>query len=356
MLRQTSRIRLAIVPLTLSVAMAACVAYRAIRPGQSDRGILSAHAIHAEQGLDCTDCHSWEERERGIPGHEMCGFCHEIDEGATDKSACNFCHTRDDQSVGPLTKRLSVEIKWDHVYHLAKEIECSTCHSVPDAIPALPRGTLKPLCKDCHSKAEPKVLEDGAVDSAFTRNDCRVCHNELNEEIIPKFLGGVRVPHDMPYVWEKVHGQESKAAPILCAQCHDSQADCEECHRKTPPQNHTLAWRRKTHGLHATWSRSNCAVCHEEDSCLQCHQNTKPTSHRGAFGRPLNSHCVKCHYPPQRSNCTVCHEEIDHAKAMPSPHILGLYPPRCALCHPGGLPHRAPHLENSTVRCLTCHK
>jgi hypothetical protein len=141
-----------------------------------------------------------------------------------------------------------------------------------------------------------------------------------------------------------------------CSLCHDEQESCESCHTQNPPKDHTLAWRRKTHGLEATWDRASCAVCHEEDSCLKCHRNSTPSSHRAGWGSPLNRHCVNCHYPAEQSGCTVCHETIEHEDAMRSPHNLGIFPPNCNLCHPGGLPHQAPHLLNSTVHCVVCHK
>ena len=199
------------------------------------------------------------------------------------------------------------------------------------------------FCVDCHAKTRPELTE------------CKVCHSEISKETKPQYRATAHIPHDAPQIWETVHGQQWRDDPAFCKKCHESQTFCEDCHRKNAPSNHTISWRRKTHGLRAEWDRSKCAVCHEEDMCLRCHKHTEPSSHRAGWGEPGNRHCLSCHYPPQETNCTVCHESIDHRSAPRSPHDAGLYPPRCAVCHPGGVPYRAPHPINSTVRCVTCH-
>lgn len=200
------------------------------------------------------------------------------------------------------------------------------------------------------------MLDSGEANGAFAANDCAVCHREITEETRPLFRDGARIAHDAPDLWLKLHGRESRFDPQYCAMCHDQVADCEDCHFREKPQNHTIAWRRKPHGLRAVIDPQNCAVCHEEDSCVKCHQKTEPASHRAGFGGSLNRHCVSCHMPQQDNSCTVCHERIEHRSSGRSPHSLGIYPANCAECHPGGMPHRAPHLTNNSVGCRSCHE
>jgi hypothetical protein len=207
----------------------------------------------------------------------------------------------------------------------------------------LPKGHVMTFCINCHATVRPELTE------------CSVCHAELSKDIRPKYRGNVRIAHDAPQIWETIHGQESKIDPAYCGICHDKEASCEECHRKNPPKNHTVAWRRKSHGLRATWDRDKCAVCHEEDFCIKCHQNTKPSSHRVGWDAPAYRHCLACHYPPRDAGCTTCHEEVEHRSAPHSPHDAG-FPPNCRTCHPGGDPYHAPHPLNSTVRCAVCHQ
>ncbi len=321
-----------------------------------DRGLKSGHAKHAEQELDCTTCHAWEENGHVVPGHELCSICHAIDEEATDKAACNFCHTREDQSVDPLVKRMSVETIFGHQPHIDAEVDCIKCHETPGEIPDLPKGPLMPWCMECHVESEIPMLESGEPNVNFAKNECTVCHSEITAQTRPEFRGGARIAHDSPEIWIKAHGRESQFDPAYCAMCHDTVASCDDCHRREKPQSHTVAWRRKAHGLRAVIDQQNCAACHEEDYCAKCHEKTEPASHRAGFGGSLNQHCVSCHYPPQETSCTVCHEEIEHRKAKVSPHTFGIFPVNCAVCHPGGEPHRAPHLTNNSVSCKTCHE
>jgi hypothetical protein len=326
----------------LCVFLGACVAFRAQIAGPPDRGVRFNHALHAEQGIGCADCHDMSTPETTIPGHDVCSICHEIPEDEPTAETCGLCHTRPDYTVDSLISRFRDEIIWSHDPHLAADVDCTTCHAEPDKR-VIPPGDTMAWCMDCHGTHSPQL------------NECSVCHRELREDVVPKFRGDTRIAHDSPQVWQKVHGREARINEKYCSICHDVQNDCETCHRITKPDSHTMSFVRKTHGLQATWDRNKCTVCHEEDSCLKCHQNTKPTSHRGGFDSPVNSHCVQCHYPPQSTSCTVCHESIEHRSARPSPHILGIYPPNCAQCHPGGLPLQAPHIMNSTVRCIVCH-
>ncbi len=327
-----------------SVLSGACVGMKQSKdaPAKADRGIKFSHALHGEQGMGCTDCHAPEGRAATMPNHDNCGTCHEINMDEPDEKACAMCHTDPGFEIKPRVTFLREEVKFSHEAHAAKEVDCSVCHPNPDQ-KVLPTSALKAFCMDCHGKTEPKL------------NECSVCHSEISKDTIPQFRGKTRILHDAPAIWENVHGQESRVNPAYCALCHDSQDSCQDCHSKNAPKSHTVAFKRHTHGMKATFNRESCAACHEEDSCRQCHKDTAPRSHRGTWGGAVNSHCVQCHFPPEETNCTVCHEEIEHRSAMPSPHGLGIYPPRCGVCHPGGVPYRAPHALNTTVRCSVCH-
>lgn len=326
------------------VYVAACVALntRAPEANRADRGFRFPHDVHIADGTECSTCHDFLAESPMKLDHAFCALCHEVPEEQPTAEACGYCHTRPDNSVSPRAPFLLAELKFDHRPHVEKEVACSVCHADPDARP-ISAQPLKAFCMDCHGEQQPSL------------NDCPVCHRELNVDVVPKFRRGMRLAHDAPQVWEHAHGREARVDTAFCAQCHAQEEDCEACHAVQKPMNHTVAWKRRTHGLHATWDRQSCAVCHEEDSCLKCHQNTQPDNHRGRFGAPVNTHCIQCHFPAQNTNCTVCHEEVRHRRALPSPHLFGVYPPDCARCHPGGLPTRAPHLTNSTVRCIVCH-
>ncbi|MDX9972204.1 MAG: cytochrome c3 family protein [FCB group bacterium] len=327
-----------------SVLFGACAAQKekAAPVAKEDHGIKFSHAHEAHKELGCTDCHAIENAKAAMPGHDQCGICHEINMDAPDEQACGFCHTREGFEILERKTFLDAEIKFSHQNHVDKQVECASCHADPDKA-ELQKVTKMAVCMDCHGKTNPAL------------NECNVCHTEITRDTIPKFRGETRIQHDAPVIWEKIHGQESRVDMEYCAMCHDQQNSCDACHQENPPQNHTVSFRRSTHGLQATWDRNKCAACHEEDSCRKCHENTAPKSHRGGWGGITNTHCVSCHFPPQDNNCTVCHEDIEHKSALPSPHDIGVYPARCGVCHPAGNPYRAPHLMNTTVRCAWCH-
>lgn len=386
----------------LTLTTSACLTLIGLKEREEDvvdRGIYYDHAFHADMGpLECSICHqdaTDELYDFTMPDHNVCGICHDIPSDAiawtdtTDISGCNLCHTREDFSVDSHKPHMLSEIIWTHEPHIAAEVACSDCHVDPDRPTRrqIPDATLKQFCMNCHGESQPytpemrrllameeEELEITLAEDASLRAmideigmppapgivdllDCSVCHQELDKDVIPTQRDGRPLPHDNPGIWERVHGREYQANPEFCTQCHVSEEQCDSCHSTQAPRNHTLSWRRMTHGLQATWNRQSCAVCHEEDSCIKCHQSSTPRSHRQAgWDRPVNRHCVSCHYPPERSSCTVCHEDIQHRRASPSPHLRGLFPANCASCHPGGLPHRAPHPLNSTVHCTECHQ
>lgn len=346
----------ALIPV-LAIIAGACAARAGKQvPTPASNGLNFEHRVHLDMALECSICHTIDDEgiRFSFPAHDTCGVCHDVpedvitavieaEEAGTDPG-CALCHARDDYSVDRSRSVLDGDITFRHQPHVDSEAACATCHGEdPDAASPVQKAPLKPFCMDCHGGVRPAL------------NECAVCHRETSRDTRPTHRAGVRIPHDMPEIWERVHGREAAIDSNYCGLCHQTPADCDACHQTTPPDDHTLSWRRRTHGLKAQWDRMRCSVCHEEDSCAKCHQSNKPHSHRGTWDAPVNRHCASCHYPPDQTGCVTCHKDISHKTAGPSPHTYGLYPPNCAVCHPGGMPHRAPHLTNSTTRCVYCH-
>ena len=339
MLNQTGKRVLMFV--LVAVLVGACATFTTRVRDRGDRGFQFSHKIHEAEGLECDICHAMDERGvPGMPDHDICSMCHEIDEENPDDT-CKMCHTRADRSVDPVVRILTDEVLFAHQVHEDKGVECTTCHSDEDRLVPQVKNTMD-WCMDCHAQTDPKL------------NACSVCHSVLDIDVRPTTRGGVRIAHDNPVLWEKVHGRESRRDLQFCLICHDHETSCEECHRTSPPSSHNVAWRGRSHGVRAAWDRQSCTTCHEEDSCVRCHQKTTPASHRAGWGPPFNRHCVSCHYPPSSTGCTVCHENIEHRRAKPSPHTFGLYG-ECSTCHPGSMPYRAPHIMNTSIRCIVCH-
>ena len=341
-MRRHTRLCILAAAIGVTVLVGACMTFPHSGLRKASSGILFDHAKHIEEGLECDMCHEIADGLASLPNHETCSNCHEINEEEPTEEECRICHANEDCAVAERVRLLGPELIFSHEPHVAGEIECGKCHPGPGS-GVLAEAPSMSWCMDCHGGSTPEL------------NECAVCHSEIRMDVVPSHRAGNRILHDAPELWEHVHGPESRAEPAFCAICHESTAFCGDCHESKLPRNHTIAWRRRTHGQRASWDRRNCAVCHEEDSCVQCHKNTKPRSHRGGWDSPLHRHCRVCHFPARKTNCVVCHESIDHHTAQPSPHNFLAYPTPCSRCHRRGLSMRAPHPLNSTAQCLSCH-
>lgn len=339
-----TKFKLGFVGVMVWLVLGACVGWRDMRHEKTARGVGILHARHAEEGMDCTDCHEFmaQATTPTMPTHDICSMCHEFDVESPTKESCGLCHDRRDFSVDPYRARLSSEQIFDHATHAEAEVACTQCHG-DKTEPRPMRSPLMPECVKCHSETgSPKLLE------------CATCHKEIRMDLIPEFRDGTRIAHDSPTVWTQVHGREARMNSNFCARCHeDEQAFCADCHRLEKPASHNVSWNRRTHGVHAAWDRDTCSVCHQEDSCMRCHERTQPTSHRGSFTPPSSTHCVQCHFPAE-TNCAICHQAIDHRTAGPTPH--GPFTGTCSDCHPVGMPGIAPHTVNPVINCTVCHQ
>ena len=344
---QRPRLKWLVFSAAASIIIGACVTSTLPKAAVKDRGVKAAHKIHLDQSMECSTCHEVKDGNPTFPSHETCSVCHEIDTDKPTKEMCGKCHTKgeDKYDIDAFVSRFKPELKWSHEPHAAKEVACDKCHGKDPDANGLPNGPLMSVCMDCHGKTK----------SDKNLNDCSTCHTEITNKTVPQYRGTTRIQHDAPEIWKRVHGSESRVDPKFCAMCHTEQNFCDTCHTTQAPDNHTVTWRQRAHGIEASYNRNKCAACHEEDSCLKCHRNTAPQSHKAVWGPPVNNHCTTCHYPPTQNNCTVCHEAVEHKTAPPSPHRALLYPPNCARCHPGATPGRPPHAVNTTVNCKFCH-
>jgi len=335
--------RLALVFLAVAYVPACQAVYWLLSSGPS--GPTFPHATHIEQGLECTQCHPGaEEKARaGFP---------------ENTNACMLCHTEIDAKKPP-EERISAflvdgkprwllrpdhyagDVRFDHSKHYDADVECESCH-----ISQVGEGEGKDIrihggkreCLACH---ETKTKRG---------KDCSVCHKRMRKD---------EPPPSHSATWIVLHGRFSREqiaglGQTTCAQCHN-ESTCTHCHHEQKPSSHTNMWRRRGHGLAASIDRSKCATCHRPDFCNRCHSSTRPMSHRGAFGAPLNRHCVTCHLPPIGLSCSTCHRSLPvHPAGPPRPgnaaHQTASSPTDCLNCHlvlkhgnPGG-------------NCLQCHR
>jgi hypothetical protein len=155
-------------------AAVAGAALLALVPGCGDpvqQPLAFSHKIHAEQEIECTDCHKYPRTQTfsGLPTVEDCMECHE---DPLTKSA-------EEEKIRTAAKE-GRELRWrrlfrvpDHVYYshrrhvVLADLPCKTCHGTTGASerppPVAPVQITMDFCIDCHSRSNVPV-------------DCVNCH------------------------------------------------------------------------------------------------------------------------------------------------------------------------------------
>jgi len=214
-------------------------------------------------------------------------------------------------------------------------------------------------CKRSYTWGDPNVDFVSAWEADHKDFDastkCRECHDDRRSATkAPKSHNS----HDI--VWKREHGKYAQLKygyrkENICTLCH-TDSFCESCHQIEPPQNHTVFWKNRGHGLTVGLDRSKCTACHiSDDFCTRCHSETKPVDHTGLWGSTRNTHCLSCHFPLSVSipdRCGVCHQENpSHLTAPAAPNTIPLHVAGadCRTCHAN-----LTHADNGGS-CLSCH-
>ncbi|MGO9309045.1 MAG: cytochrome c3 family protein [Spirochaetia bacterium] len=388
-------------------------------------GLKFNHKFHTEDvGVTCDVCHdpnTSNPRFMNFPNHDTCSACHadDLDASSPDKN-CELCHTqpdyktlvRKDQVLAPL-------VKFDHPAHQKAGVDCAACHSVFDKniltgnemIPTMdtcvtchadkkiPGGTDCSFChvqglenikpqthtaawKTTHGVGLTKDLIDSSCRVCHTKergNSCTECHHQaplnFGKTVACATCHGegfdTTRPADHTPLWVSRHGKGLTQSQIdqRCALCHTKASgnDCESCHRREAPKNHTIGWTENLHGIAARSDRQSCSTCHDQSECISCHTTNEPFTHTGSWGTPFDRHCLSCHVEgggyvsgSMQGNCGVCHDATDvfakhQAQSFPSfpPHNTGL---DCGVCHNvTNVKHPFPRFNGSSWPCITCH-
>lgn len=128
------------------------------------------HKIHAENGLECLDCHPYfkEHASSGKPALETCLSCHEepLGESKAEKKLIEFLQSG--REIGwQRLYRVPEDVYFSHMRHVVLgEIECSTCHGAIGKSSRPPSKPLKITMKRCMKCHEGKDVD----------NDCIACH------------------------------------------------------------------------------------------------------------------------------------------------------------------------------------
>jgi len=151
-------------------------------------------------------------------------------------------------------------------------------------------------CFDCHhvlhengeqwQTEHPKVVEatgdSACLEQCHQVSQCQTCHTTGER---PTFTGQLRIETSMKAIEElhikpewtaEYHGAEALKNPKNCTLCHQSEGECDECHRDRPAfHGSTDTWI----GRHSKQSKRvddpRCLACHEKAYCEDCHEQFK---------------------------------------------------------------------------------
>jgi hypothetical protein len=303
------------------------------------------HQSHQKAGVDCEKCHSVFDKDvltgdEMIPTMDTCVKCH-ADQKVKSGTDCNFCHVKGLEKIKPQTHTAT----WKNVHGagLTKDLidaNCKVCHTKE-------QGN---SCTKCHHQAPLTIGKTVA---------CSTCHGNGFDKTRPQ---------DHTALWVTSHGKNLSQAKIdqRCSLCHNQASgnDCQSCHRREAPKNHTIGWSQNLHGNAAKTNRQSCSTCHDQSECISCHTTNAPFTHTGSWGSPYDRHCLNCHVEgggyvsgSMQGNCSVCHNSTDvfakhTAQHQPADHpILGRV--NCVQCHNvTSLTHPAPR---TNPVCQACH-
>ncbi|MBL7007848.1 MAG: hypothetical protein ISR76_02540 [Planctomycetes bacterium] len=344
----SSRAHRALSTLSTAALVAAC---SLIGPGSGPlvpgRAGIFPHLPHAgEGGMECTDCHEGAEDQvrAGMPDLETCYGCHdsEVDPDlALSAQPAGFILEGDSEATWTSVTAPAVATAFSHAIHADAGATCDSCHEDVADSDEVDRDWKVGMseCLGCHEAASVEV------------GGCLGCHEGLDQRTMPGSHAGLN--------WQRAHGAFGAdsvswgGAPAQdCSLCH-TESSCDSCHAKTPPLDHSEAWRLRGHGFSASMERDRCDTCHKEDSCVRCHQTATPVTHGGIWGGGTSVHCASCHIPlGPETGCTACHRGTpSHRLATSIPG--GSHPGSSADCRSCHTP--LDHFDNGQA-CTLCHR
>jgi hypothetical protein len=333
----------------LAFSLGACAWWMAGRPSlQALDRLIFSHALHAENDVECTDCHEGIEASSvlasHIPAEEVCLECHDREEN------CGMCHTNPENHR---PRQWSTRVAFSHEKHLSQEgVSCETCHGAIMEV-----GTSQPghdVCLSCHEHAEQ-----------YAQATCLGCHPTMREmplRAIAEF--------DHAGDWMTRHGLRARSQATTCAQCHTESA-CNDCHSNVAPATNFRLFPEETgrsllhrgdftttHSIEARLDGATCLRCHQNPGyCEACHRQNgvaadgtasrvphppgwalRGGQFHGDAARVRIETCAACHDQGAASGCVGCHQV---GGVGGSPHPAGWNRSRaeivdnsmCQICH-----------------------
>lgn len=281
------------------------------------------HKPHIEFDMSCDMCHEVTDDKVTMPDMFSCTTCHELEDEEVFGD-CMKCHEQNDVTMtedsvayhGDFLKQFLPEgyqdLQYDHAsYPVDGQEGCLECHGhVTESMGST-------------AKNIPSMQTSMAVhDELGYSNECSVCHMELNEFTPP-------ASHDSH--WPETHGRMMDFQDRdECLWCHQEET-CFTCHSVQKPRNHNNLFRRKTHGILASFDRGRCLVCHRNDECMVCHQASADPVPPAPYHTP-DASCLSCH--SRGAAMGPAPRPADRfIKPMPHRMMMGVSAQRCLECH-----------------------
>lgn len=131
--------------------------------------------------------------------------------------------------------------------------------------------------KVTHPKVVKTSGQNACLEACHQIDQCQLCHTTGKT---PEFTGrpiqiglGVEKLHVQKDWTQKYHGTEALKDRQTCLLCHQSEGECEECHRYRPAfHGNPITWI----GRHSKSTKDvedpRCIECHEKAFCEDCHK------------------------------------------------------------------------------------
>jgi len=271
----------------------------------------------AHEGIGCRSCHETKPLENGLAliADYYTSFVIKDDPrpryftfGPPEREACLACHVDDWSTELSRTDRIP------HPAHLRVASEtrnCVDCHkwtahleTYIDKHKEMPFSGVcvaygchvgtkaTDQCFDCHHvlhedgeqwrTEHPRIVaatgERACLESCHQVDQCQLCHTTGER---PEFTGlpiqidmkAIEELHVKPEWTPEYHGEEALKDIDKCLLCHQSEGECDECHRERPAfHGSTKTWIGRHKDATDSIDDPRCLACHEKPWCEDCHQ------------------------------------------------------------------------------------
>jgi len=242
------------------------------------------HAFHAQQGIDCEQCHGPGSLHVDGGGDISKIIAFSKRSPAEANGVCLSCHARDEKIRN-----------WTAGPHASNRVRCIDCHQTHNVVAkngARTNVKLDVMTAGRTAAVENLVPESKAImQPKWQANDaCLSCHQTQRGEM------------SLPYHHPLREGKMS------CADCHDPHGGVAGKNLRTANANQLClqchAQYRGPFAYQHPPVTENCLICHKPHGspntnllsvslpalCLQCH-----TGHHNGAGTPLPDRCTNCH-------------------------------------------------------------